>query len=267
MARATLVAVLLLAGALTAGCITSGPDGPEGPDLVPEAEEEAVGKTYRLPLTGTTWDHTTLTVLIVPPLYGQLGDLDQVNPYDGIFLRAIEDGIQHWQETIIEHGSEEVQTIRFDVYVLGRDIFVPDALGPIVDILVVNPLKPPAAAPFSGFAAGLPEGRCLVYNSIQPTDSYDWIFALSGHEFGHCLGMGHPDDHDPWQDLMSYTDIYIPDGETMPPLECVSNMNLVAVHEAFAPAFGRVAQGPIVFPARDYVIYECWERFHPDYQG
>lgn len=252
-------ALFLSAGLLLAGCIE-----PNGLDTGDEtgSEEQDEGGTYTLPLAVTAWDHTDLLVLIVPPAYGQLGDLDQLNLFDGRFLLAIESGIKHWEESIQEHGSDEVRQITFDVYVLGRD--VPPGHFSEVDILVVNPLKPPVGAPFSGFAMGLPDARCLAYNSIEPTDTYDWIFALSAHEFGHCLGMGHPDDHDPWEDLMSYTDIYIPDGEEMPPLECVSNMNLAAVHEAFGPAFGREPQGPIKFPVDQYEIYECWDEYLPE---
>jgi hypothetical protein len=253
-----LLAIILVAAALS-GCIQADPrdDGSTANDTPRDTELEG---HYTLPLTGTTWSSKNLAVLIVPPAYGEVADPDQINPYDGVYMRAVEDSIIHWQESMSEHGSEDIQQIELHVQVLGRDT----APGQIneVDILVINPLKPPVLAPFSGVGIGLPSGHCVAYNSIDPTvDAYDWIFALSGHEFGHCLGMGHPTDHDPWLDLMSYTDIFIPDGETMPPLECVSNMNLQAVHEAFAPAFGREPQGPIEFPKAEYEIYECWDRF------
>ncbi len=273
------LAVLLVGILLLAGCTDpavqqeAGPDPGQGIAGAGGNETDRPNKTYRLGTMTEFWEHANLTVLIVPPSHGQL-DPSQVHPHEGLYLKAVEDSITHWQEVIDEHGSQWVRgNLTFSVYVLGRDLFDPGELDR-VDILITHPpggrLEAAGQKSLLGGAAWrlppLLEGLdpvCLITNLVHPLLEYNWLFMVSAHEFGHCLGPGHPQDHEPWFDLLSYTERNLPEGEELPRLECVSNMDLLAVEASFAHLFGMEGNSTIEMPDTEYEIYDCADRFLP----
>jgi hypothetical protein len=243
-------------------------DGPyakiHGADLPPGA----LGDEYILSLSPMRWSKTTLTILIVPPIHHPIGD-GPTGVYETRFLRAVEDSITHWKEAIDQYGSDDLRgNIEFDVYVTGRDTFSPADLG-TVDIYIGNA---PGGVGLGGLAAYPLNPRCVIANFGLPATPYKTVFMISAHELGHCLGMGHPgpyttgptgieEGHDPWFDLMSYSHLNRPPDVDDVRLDCVSNLNLLAVHEAFAPAFGRQAKDPVTITASDYFLTDCADRF------
>lgn len=271
--RATVA--LALFGALLAGCMGTEPRNNPDPvedgdrERIDEGEEVINGTIYRQTAWTVPWEHADLDVLIVPPAYGQ-PDPDQVNPMDSRFLQAVEDSITHWQEVIDEHGSPELRgNLTLTVQVLGRDVLVPDDVDS-VDILIVHPPggRMEVAGEkvlLGGFASTMVDRTtCVIGNLVHPLLEYEWLFMVSAHEFGHCLGLDHPDDMEPWNDLMSYSERNQPPEGPLPDLECVSNMNLLGVHKAFEHVFGLDENKPVRMPASDYEIYECADRFLPD---
>lgn len=197
-----------------------------------QAEEE---ETYRLSIT-RTWDHTDLLVVIVPPLpyYAPHND---PKPIDTAALNANKNAVRTWQNAIDDHGSSELSgNVTFTVRVLGVDDL--DPTTPI-DILVTSGRVLISA--FGG-AAVMPQDPCLIANT--PTTNSQGMYRIAIHEFGHCLGLGHPDDFQPDEDVMAY-------GTGV----CVSNLDLLVLHESFAPAFGRTAANAVEILASDYEVY------------
>lgn len=223
-----------------------------------------IDEEYVLNLSPMRWSETTLTVLIVPPAYHPTGD-GPTGIHQSRFLRAVEDSIVHWKEAIDQYGSDDLSgNIEFDVYVAGRDDLSPTQLG-TVDIYIGNP---PGGVGLQGLAAYPLNPRCVIANLGLPGTAYETIFMISAHEFGHCLGMSHPGEevdgateHDPWFDLMAYSWVNQPNSAPDLALDCISNLNLMAVHEAFAPAFDRQAASQVSIPASDYFLTDCADRF------
>jgi hypothetical protein len=231
------------------------PSASNGTAEDPAAEDEDEGQLFRLPLSPMRWSKKDLSVLVVPPGYGRTGDTD---PFQATFLRAVEDSITHWQEAIDDHGPGDIRgNITFTVHVLGRDILSPTEL-PAVDIYITNP---PGGIGLAGLAAYPLSPRCVIANLVTPVHTYEYMFMVNAHEFGHCLGLSHPEDHQPWYDLMSYNHIHQGSDPDLR-LDCVSNMNLEAVHRAFANAFGRPQNNSAIeMYESEYELLECADRF------
>lgn len=205
-----------------------------------------------------TWDRWTLHVALVPPGYGKPGDASQVLPGNSMYVKAALDAMTHWKETIQANGSAEIRNLTFDVWVAVRDA-VPPAWATSPDVLVIVSPGPPA----SGFAMNYPDApneACVIVDFLLPTATYEEMFLVHAHEFGHCLGLDHPRNHEPWIDLMAY-DTARPAGAPLPRLDCVSNLDLLGLPEAFAPALKRKGSAFVEMNATDFVKFDCAQRF------
>ena len=221
------------------------------------------------------WDQMTLDVVIVPPVHGQIsngdgtlggGDPNELVPIANSYVRATEKAIGDWQRAIRTFGSPALRRLRLNVYVLGRDVFSPAILSPL-DILVTygETLFPVAGGTtvgegyveFSGVRLG-GNPRCTNVNAMfGPTNfTFADMYNIAGHEFGHCLGIGHVG---PSGDPVVVSDImhwrYEESvGARGNKLHCMSNINVAGLELAFD---GKSNPSRATMPASKYKRIAC----------
>lgn len=226
----------------------------DGPD-----PEPVMPSHYRL-ARNFQWDQPVLNVLVVPPAHGPINSPDGALLPDGVegatpwgtYFQATMDVIGDWlyaRDRYVEDYPEHawLAGMGLDVRVAGQDDVV--SFSPDVVVAFTESM-----ATVMGLAVwnGV---RCVAVNSmIHPIQAYTLTYAdmysLAGHEFGHCLGMDHPQDHQPLHDIMSY------EPWPYPAPRCPSNLNLLAVASAFAGAFGQPGAGATVkMPSSEYQQY------------
>ena len=187
------------------------------------------------------WDAPTLDVLIVPPHHGQVfngngplggGDPGEATPINS-YLRAVEDSIAAWNVGVATFGSEGLRS-SFDTnpYVVGRDTIPQSALEDPEIVITSSEHK----GHILGVAVNTGGNHCLINNSMFWTASYTYedMYNISLHEFGHCLGDGHIVSEQPTHDVMfpTYNDTVGAKGNH---LHCISNLNVMALEVAFGP--------------------------------
>jgi hypothetical protein len=96
--------------------------------------------------------------------------------------------------------------------------------------------------------------KCVALGGLSfAANSFTWndYYNIGGHEFGHCLGLGHAEvEHD----LMDGTYDHLPGlGSTL--LHCPSNLDAAGLTLSFGPAFGR--------PSEASITVQPWKRYHP----
>lgn len=255
MRRSVVLPLVLVLGS---GCVATAPS-PAADKDAPAAglrAAEAGAADYTLDIL-RTWDTFRLQVVVIPPAYGRAGDVGQVLPTQGVYLKAILDAMTHWQEAIRAYGDPTIRDVTFDVWVAGRDALPPDWLSR-TNVLVLS-----TPGPYNGFGGGparAPNNLCIIGDFILPVLRYEDVFDLHAHEFGHCLGLNHPRNPEPWIDLMAYDD-HAPAGAVPPRLDCVSNFDLLGLVESFAPAQGRAGASHVEMNQTDFVKFDCADRF------
>ncbi len=202
------------------------------------------------------WGESTLDVLIVPPAHGQIvngngalngGDPSEATPFNS-YLAAIEDSIAEWDKAVDMFGPGWLQSgLVTNVYVIGRDQ-VPDSALRDPEIVVISD---ETKGPILGVAFST--RPCIVDNSkfFVTSFTYEDMYNVSAHEYGHCLGLDHVVDAHPAHDVMAgtYAD---PVGAKGTHLHCVSNLDVKGLEAAFGKLFSQPAPSVASLPVAQY---------------
>lgn len=222
-------------------------------------EPETSQESYTIP-NSISWNQSELEVLIVPPTHGPLvGSGLQPLPDGpegalptGTYLEATLLAIDNWEYTMEWFAQQKpdyeyLDEVTLNVQVLLVDeVTSADVLDP--DILVVYPEHATVVlgvAVYNPINAG---PRCIASNTLWLTaeslNQYD-MYKLAGHEFGHCLGLGHPSQ--PRADIMAQG------GYPNHHYRCPSTLDMMGLTKSFAPAFDKGSGGGgASIPVEDY---------------
>lgn len=214
----------------------------------PPPPPEDVG--YVIPMFGPfTWDHAELSVVIVPSTAGPLYDADLTPRPEGMgtgadasYVKASEDAMDAWEAAIDAYVADHpeashLNAFELDVRVVGRDATMADADA--ADVRILFSPAVPLGVGVLGIAIATEtddEGRfirCDIINADWLIFSYTAadMYNIHSQEFGHCLGLGHPEE--PADDIMNGLYEYLP-GEPSNPRMCHSSLDVRALEVAYA---------------------------------
>lgn len=221
--------------------------------------------------TWFTWGKTELTIVVVPsglaPLYDtEFGILPEGTGVgaDSVYIAAMIDAMEVWETAIDAYAAGNasrawMEGFEFDIGVLGVDRTVEEMEA--ADVRVV-------LAPTGTFVLGVAiatettdEGeflQCDIVNFewlVFPYTSND-VYNVHMQEFGHCLGLDHPEA--PMDDPMqgSYEDEI---GNPANPRYCLTSLDVRGLEGAYAwvpeAAPWRAPPSEVTLPASQYVAY------------
>lgn len=223
--------------------------------------------TYELPIS-FEWAKTTLDVLIIPPSHGQVvndngvlngEDLSELNPLANSYLEAVEDSIAAWNTGIDAFGPAWLQQLVIKVYVVGRDEIPQETLESPEIVVTSDESKGYVLGTAVSESPPAVGRRCIVDNSkfVEASFTYEDMYNTNGHEYGHCLGVGHSSYGRPEHDLMDGTYDHIA-GAVGTHLHCVSNLDVMALEAVFAEAFGEPKPpSPLSILSTEYQTIPC----------
>ena len=213
-----------------------------------------------------TWNKATLDVLIVPPGHGQVfngngalggGNLNELTPYENSYLLATEESANDWDQAINSFGAAWLSSgLTTNIYVVGRDT-IPQAALTNPEIVITSG---EASGPILGVTFNT--RPCLINNSKMFITSYTYndMYNVSGHEYGHCLGLDHsfgqPDDSVIVKDII-YATNSDPIGTPGVPKHCPSNLNVKGVERSFGSLFGQPSGGSVSMASTSYQRISC----------
>ena len=251
-ARKRAVRAAVLAGLLAAGVLG--------------AQFAASGATTYVQPNWFKWSKATLDVLIVPPGHGQIfngngvlggGNLNELNPYQDSYVRATEESANDWDQAIAAYGQPWLTGgLVTNIYVVGRDTIPQNALTNPEIVITSDETK----GPILGITFST--NPCLINNSKMFITSYTYndMYNVSGHEYGHCLGLDHsfgtPDDSVIIKDII-YATNSDPIGSPGVQKHCPSNLNVKGVERSFGGLFGQTSGGSVSMASTSYQRISC----------
>lgn len=189
-----------------------------------------------------------IDVLIVPPAHGQVvnengllggdeGGASELSPFENSYLQAVEASARAFVPAIAKFGPGWLKHgIVINFYVLGRDDVPSEARSDPEIVILSDETK----ATILGVSFS--SDPCIVDNSTFFASSFTYadMYNVSGHEFGHCMGL----DHVEGQGSEIDHDVMHPTYEDNPGasgnhLHCISNLNVMGIERAFAGALGK----------------------------
>ncbi len=217
--------------------------------LPPTANAAHSSSTYAQPVW-FEWYKTDIDVLVIPPDHGQLvnyrgsvfslvllggNGVNELNPYTSTYLAAVEESIAAWETAWQADSAWLSNNLRLNVYVVGRDT-IPTSVLTDPEILVTTEEETNAYLGVSAIhgarIVGVPD--CVVSNTkmFLFSLSYNDMYNLNMHEFGHCLGLEHIHGDLPRSDIMDST-YRFPIGNHYNVKKCISNVNIDGLERVF----------------------------------
>lgn len=187
------------------------------------------------------WAETNLDVVIVPPEHGQIyngggilggAGVNELNPYANSYMQAINNSVKNHKTAISTYAPTWLKNgITINVHILGQgQAFTGDA-----EIIITTDQT---KLVILGMAVST--NPCIVDNSKFFITSYTYndMYNINAHEFGHCLGLDHVLGEHPINDILVAVYPQTP-GSTSNVKNCVSNLNVKGLEGVFAKALSQ----------------------------
>lgn len=214
-----------------------------------------------------TWEKAVLDVLIIPPGHGQIvnghgvlggGDLNELSPYENSYIRAAEQAASDWDLAVATFGAAWLKTgLVTNVYVVGRDT-IPTAAAFNPEIVITFDEGKTVI-----LGVSVSTRPCLIDNSkfFITSFTYEDMYNISAHEFGHCLGLDHSYGGPPGDQVITHDVIFATYNDTPGVvgnhLHCMSNLNVKGLERVFGGLFGQPSGGSAVMAPSSYQRISC----------
>lgn len=204
------------------------------------------GPTHTIPLLHS-WPTTDLDIVILPPATGPVYN-QELEPFpegthlltESPYVQATQDAIQAWENAISLHAEQapnatHLSEFSFDTRVVGDNATLEDLES--ADILVAYASSLGPVAGFAWNSGWYHQERqtqhCTIVNSQMARYGFtsDDMYNIHVHEFGHCLGLDHPEE--PQRDVMASGYGTTP-GDPDTERRCISTLNLQGIEAAYA---------------------------------
>lgn len=188
------------------------------------------------------WETRILDTIIIPadhgPIFngnGALGGGDPVaeaHPCTNSYTRAMVQSALDWKIAINTYGPAWLKAVTINHYVLGCGPTPPQSALQDPEIIVAADEN---KATLLGVSMDSRPCISLTSKMFIQSFTYNDMYTVSGHEFGHCMGLNHVTDEHPDEDILDATmDESI--GSATNPRRCPSNLNVNTLKGVFATA-------------------------------